>query len=41
MLTRKPWLRAIGQWLGAEYAAVQQPVPERLAALVKKVSCRQ
>jgi hypothetical protein len=37
ILIRQPWLRVIGQWLGAEYAAVQEPVPERLAALVKKV----
>jgi hypothetical protein len=36
MLTRKPRLLAIGQWLGAEYTAVEQSVPEHLAALLKK-----
>jgi hypothetical protein len=28
------WLLAIGQRLRAEYAALEEPVPERLAALV-------
>lgn len=36
ILARTPWLLAIGQWLQAEYSAVEQPVPERLAALLKQ-----
>jgi hypothetical protein len=35
ILARRPWLLAIGQSLQAEYSAVEQPVPERLAALLK------
>lgn len=31
------WLLAIGRRLRAEYAAVEQPVPERLAALVAQL----
>jgi hypothetical protein len=34
---RKAWLLAIGQRLKAEYDASAQPVPPRLAALVKKL----
>jgi hypothetical protein len=37
ILARKPWLQAIGQWLRAEYNAVEQPLPERLAALLKEL----
>jgi hypothetical protein len=37
ILARRPWLLAIGQSLQAEYSAVEQPVPERLAALLKQV----
>ncbi len=36
ILARRPWLQAIGQWLRAEYNAVEQPVPERLAVLLKQ-----
>jgi hypothetical protein len=31
------WLRAIGEGLRAEYAAIEAPVPERLAALPDQV----
>jgi hypothetical protein len=37
VLPRKPWLLAIGRLLAAEYTAVREPVPERLAALLKKL----
>jgi len=40
ILARSPWLRAIGVWLRAEYYPVQQTVPERLAALLKKLKGR-
>jgi hypothetical protein len=40
ILAGSPWLRAIGQWLRAEYYAVEQPVPERLAALLKELKGR-
>jgi hypothetical protein len=40
ILARRPWLQAIGQWLRAEYNAVEQPVPERLAALLKELKGR-
>ncbi|SRR6266849_2854607 len=41
ILARRPWLREMGQWLRAEYnAAVDQPVPERLAALLKELRGR-
>jgi hypothetical protein len=40
ILTEMPWLREIGQWLRAEYDAVDQPVPEHLAALVKELKGR-
>jgi hypothetical protein len=33
-----PWLREIGQWLRAGYGAMDHPVPNRLAALLKKLS---
>jgi hypothetical protein len=36
ILARRPWLLAIGQSLQAEYSTVEQPVPERLAALLKE-----
>jgi hypothetical protein len=36
ILGRSPWLREIGQCLRAEYDAVDHPVPERLAALLKR-----
>jgi hypothetical protein len=36
ILTGRPWLLAIGRLLGVEYA-LEQPVPERLAALLKKL----
>jgi len=32
----RPWLLAIGQHLKAEYDAVREPVPPRLAALVRQ-----
>jgi hypothetical protein len=34
---RREWLLAIGQRLRAEYAAVGDPIPERLAALVARL----
>jgi hypothetical protein len=34
---RTEWLLMIGQRLRAEYEAVKEPVPERLAALVKQL----
>jgi len=40
ILGRSPWLREIGQWLRAGYDAVDQPVPERLAALLKELKGR-
>jgi NAD(P)-dependent dehydrogenase (short-subunit alcohol dehydrogenase family) len=40
ILARRPWLREIGQWLRAGYDAVDQPVPERLAALLKELKGR-
>jgi hypothetical protein len=40
ILARRPWLREIGQWLQAGYNAVDQPVPERLAALLKELKGR-
>ena len=33
----RAWLRAIGEGLRAEYAAIEAPVPERLAALPDQV----
>src|SRR5947209_3184437 len=40
MLARRPWLREMGQWLRAEYNVADQPVPERLAALLKELKGR-
>ena len=40
ILAEMPWLREIGQWLRAGYDAVDQPVPERLAALLKELKRR-
>jgi hypothetical protein len=40
ILGRSPWLREIGQCLLAEYDAVDHPVPERLAALLKELKGR-
>jgi hypothetical protein len=37
---RRPWLQAIGQWRRVEYTAVEQPVPERLAVLLKQLKGR-
>ena len=37
ILTGRPWLLAIGRVLAAEYTAVREPVPERLAALLRKL----
>jgi hypothetical protein len=37
ILARRPWLRAIGRWLRIEYYAVEQPIPEHLAALLKEL----
>ena len=36
-LTRTPWLLAIGRMLKSAYTEIEEPVPERLAALVKKL----
>jgi Anti-sigma factor NepR len=33
---RREWLLAIGRRLRADYDALKEPVPERLAALVKQ-----
>jgi Anti-sigma factor NepR len=40
ILAQRPWLREIGQWLRAGYDAVDQPVPDRLAALLKELKSR-
>jgi hypothetical protein len=40
ILGRSPWLREIGQCLRAEYDAVDHPVPECLAALLKELNYR-
>jgi hypothetical protein len=40
ILGRSPWLREIGEWLRAGYDAVDHPVPEHLAALLKKLKGR-
>jgi hypothetical protein len=37
MLTQKPSLLAIGQVLRAEYSALELPVPERFATLLKEL----
>jgi hypothetical protein len=37
ILTGRPWLLAIGRLLEVEYPALEQLVPERLAALLKKL----
>jgi hypothetical protein len=37
ILTRWPWLLAIGQGLQSEYAALKQPVEKRLVTLLKKL----
>jgi Anti-sigma factor NepR len=34
---RKAWLLAIGRRLRADYDALREPVPERLAALIRKL----
>jgi len=36
-IDRRSWLLAIGSRLRAEYDAVAQPVPERLASLLKEL----
>jgi hypothetical protein len=36
---RMPWLLAIGRTLRTELDAVEQPVSERLAALLKELDC--
>jgi hypothetical protein len=40
VLARSPWLREIGQWLRAGYDAVDQPLPEPLAALLNELKGR-
>jgi hypothetical protein len=40
ILARRPWLRELGKWLRAEYSAAEQPVSERLAALLKELKGR-
>jgi hypothetical protein len=35
------WLLAIGRRLRAEYAALEEPIPERLAALVARLEKRE
>ena len=40
ILARSSWLRELGQWLRAEYNPADQPVPERLAALLKELKGR-
>jgi hypothetical protein len=36
-LDQRAWLLAIGRRLGVEYDAIAEPVPPRLAALVKQL----
>ena len=40
ILGKSPWLREIGQWLRAGYDGVDDPLPEHLAALLKKLKGR-
>jgi hypothetical protein len=40
ILVQRPWLLAIGQELHSEYAALEQALPKRLAALLKKLMPR-
>jgi hypothetical protein len=40
ILRQIPWLREIGQWLRAGYNAVDDPLPENLAALLKELKRR-
>jgi hypothetical protein len=40
ILGQSPWLREVGQWLRAGYDAVDHPVPEYLAALLKDLKGR-
>lgn len=40
ILGRSPWLREIGRCLRVGYDAVDHPVPEHLAALLKKLKGR-
>jgi hypothetical protein len=40
ILGESPWLREIGQWLRAGYDGVDGPLPEHLAALLKKLKGR-
>ena len=37
ILSRTPWLLGIGKGLSAVYNEVKQPMPERLAAFVRKL----
>jgi hypothetical protein len=37
---RKAWLLAIGRRLRADYDALREPVPEGLAALIRKLEQR-
>jgi hypothetical protein len=40
ILGGSPGLREIGQWLRARYDGVDDPIPEQLAALLKKLKGR-
>ncbi len=40
ILGESPWLREIGQWVRAGYDGVDGPLPEHLAALLKKLKGR-
>jgi hypothetical protein len=40
ILGKSPWLREIGQWLRAGDDGVDDPLPEHLAALLKKLKGR-
>jgi hypothetical protein len=40
ILGRRPWLLEIGQWLRVGFDAVDQPIPEHLAALLKELKGR-
>jgi hypothetical protein len=40
ILGRSPWLREIGRCLRVGYDAVDHPIPEHLAALLKKLKGR-
>jgi hypothetical protein len=40
ILAPTPWLMELGQWLRAEYDPADEPIPERLATLLKELKAR-